>query len=182
MIMLHAREVARNIHTRENRARVTPAIADDTIVLSPRSEPGPYRVDAGSTPACRRGAGGARARVRPGITRECGCVFAYGVRLAIAGITESSEAYDRERRRYRLRVTGAAPLDRARRAVVAARRRDEHRLRRSLRNGGDRAGLMGDALGRTRSRRCRPPISRRDRAALIGPWLLLRAPGRPPTS
>ncbi|HEY1814778.1 MAG TPA: hypothetical protein VGG74_20670 [Kofleriaceae bacterium] len=158
----------------------TPAFADDTIVLSPRSEPGPYRVDAGlyeGMPA------GLPAGIEPGIglgfTRECGCVFAYGVRLAIAGITESSEAWTASDVDTRLRVFAA---------LHHSVGRGELSLRLGggtnivyedrVRNGGDRAGLTGDALG-TRTVAALPAADLEAVVALhlIGPWLVIASAG-----
>jgi hypothetical protein len=156
------------------------AFADDTIVLTPRGEPGPYRVDAGlytGMPA------GLPAGIEPGlglgITRECGCVFAYGARLDIAGITESSEAWTASDIDTRLRVFAALHHS-AGRGELSLRLAGGTNLvyEDRVRNGGDRAGLTGDAL-ETHTVAALPAADLEAVISLhlIGPWLVIASGG-----
>jgi hypothetical protein len=156
------------------------AAADDTIVLTPRSDAGPYRFDAGAYAGMPAGL---PAGIEPGIglgaMRECGCAFAYGARLAIAGITESSEEYTTSDLDFRARLTVAL------RHVVG---RGELALRLGgganivyedrVRNGGDRAGLTGDAL-QTRTVAALPAIDLEGVISLhvIGAWMVIASAG-----
>lgn len=155
-------------------------MADETVVLTPRAEPGPYRIDAGFYTGMPPGLpSGLEPGFGAGITRECGCMFAYGARFAIAGITESSEAFTASDVDIRLRATGSL------RHVVG---RGELSLRLGAginlvyedrsRNGGDRAGLTGDAL-QTSTLAALPAADLDGVLALhlIGPWLLVASAG-----
>jgi hypothetical protein len=156
------------------------ATADDTIVLAPRAEPGPYRLDAGLYAGMPAGLpSGLEPGFGAGVTRECGCMFAYGARFSIAGITESSDAYTASDIDLRLRATGSL-----RHAIG----RGELSLRLGagvnvvyedrVRNGGDRAGLTGDAL-QTRALAALPAADLEGVVTmhLIGPWLVAISAG-----
>ena len=156
------------------------AVADDTIMLAPRGEPGPDRVDAGLYAGMPAGLpSGLEPGLGIGVTRECGCVFAYGLRLAVAGITESSEAYTTSDIDFRARVIAA---------LHHSIGRGELSLRLGggtnvvyedrVRNGGNRAGLTGDAL-ETRTVAALPAADLEGVIALhvIGPWLVIASGG-----
>jgi hypothetical protein len=156
------------------------AVADDTIVLAPRAETGPDRVDAGLYTGMAAGLpSGLEPGLGIGITHECGCWFAYGARLAVAGITESSEAYTASDIDFRVRVIAA---------IHHSVGRGELSLRLGagtnivyedrVRNGGDRAGLTGDAL-ETRTVAALPAADLEGVITLhvIGPWLFIASGG-----
>jgi hypothetical protein len=156
------------------------ASADDTIVLTPRSEPGPYRVDAGFYTGMPAGLpAGLEPGVGAGVTRDCGCLFAYGARLAVAGTTESSQAFTTSDVDLRLRATGSLHHSIGRgelslRLGAGVNVVYEDRVR----NGGDRAGLTGDAL-ETRALAALPAADLEGVLALhlIGPWLVIASGG-----
>jgi len=141
---------------------------------------GPYLVDGGffvGMPAALP-AGMAPGAV-VGVQRACGCAFAYGVRLAVAAITESSEAYTASDIDMRARATAAVRHaigrgDLALRLGVGTNVVYEDRTR----NGGTRAGLTGSAL-ETQAVAALPAA---DLEAVIGlhvagPWLFVATGG-----
>src|SRR5580704_9631132 len=62
------------------------AVADDTIVLAPRAETGPDRVDAGLYTGMAAGLpSGLEPGLGIGITHECGCKIAYATAATAPG-------------------------------------------------------------------------------------------------
>jgi hypothetical protein len=155
------------------------ARADDNLTLPARAG-GPDRVDAGvfiGEPAALPA--GIASGVELGVARADGSAFAYGARLAIAGITESSEAFTASDLDIRGRVTAALRHaigrgELALRLGAGANVVYEDRTR----NGGSRAGLMGSAL-ETHTLGTLPAVDLEAVIALhvYGPWLVVASGG-----
>lgn len=155
------------------------ARADDAMTFA-ATDGGPYRLDAGFFAAMPAGLpSGIEDGAVIGATRACGCAFAYGARIAVTGITESSEAYTASDIDVRARATAAlrhavGRTELALRLGAGANIVYEDRTR----NGGDRAGLTGDAL-ETRTLAALPAADLEAVIAMhvIGPWLVIASGG-----
>ena len=151
------------------------ARADENLTLPTRAG-GPDRVDAGvfiGQPAALPA--GVASGVEVGVARAYGPAFAYGARLAVAGITESSEAFTASDLDFRGRATAALGHvigrgELALRLGAGANLVYEDRTR----NGGGRAGLMGSAL-ETHTLGALPAVDLEAVLALhvYGPWLVV---------
>ena len=152
-------------------------LADDTFAVSP---PGRLVVDAGlivGLPAALPT--GLSTGVGAGLTRACGCHFAYGALASWASASESSETWTVTHGELRLRATGSLHHEAGRgtlalRLGLGATVVHEDRVR----NQGVRAGLTGSELEQTATQ----ALPAADLEAVVtlriaGPWALVIAGG-----